>query len=205
MTHRSFIVVAKDDCFGLAISTSYEKSKNRNRHFIYDYFSAKANNDIERLKDHFKQKKFLATFVSIYGKPLKTEFKRDRHDLSGALSGCVKKARRKVSKKAYNLYVINLENAFLKPMDRDVYDPNYRRKRYRRRNKNWHFGLKKKFTGKKIKIAEDLLYLKGKGGCYCFMPYENTDDNNKALFKIGMTLDFSSRLDDPSRQYCCDV
>jgi uncharacterized membrane-anchored protein len=65
--------------------------------------------------------------------------------------------------------------------------------------------LKKKFTGKKIKIAEDLLHLKGKGGCYCFMPYENTDDNNKALFKIGMTLDFTSRLDDPSRQYCYDV
>ena len=25
-----------------------------------------------------------------------------------------------------------------------------------------------------MKVAVDLLNLKGKGGCYCFMPYENT-------------------------------
>jgi hypothetical protein len=77
----------------------------------------------------------------------------------------------------------------------DVFDPNYRRLRYGNR-KRWSLGLKKKFTGKKMKVAEDMLHLKGKGGCYCFMPYENVDDNDKALFKIGMTLDFINRLDE---------
>jgi hypothetical protein len=53
MTHRSFSIVAKDDKFGLAITTTYEKSNKGNKHIIYGYFSAKAaNNDIERLIDH---------------------------------------------------------------------------------------------------------------------------------------------------------
>ena len=77
----------------------------------------------------------------------------------------------------------------------DVFDPNYNRIRHGR-PKLWTKPLKKKFTGKKMKVAVDILNLKGKGGCYCFMPYENIDDNDKALFKIGMTLDFSSRLDE---------
>lgn len=46
----------------------------------------------------------------------------------------------------------------------------------------------------KMTIVEDVLNLKGKGGCYYLMPYESTDDSNKALFKIGMTTDFSNRL-----------
>jgi hypothetical protein len=46
MTHRSFSIVAKDDRFGLAITTTYEKSNKGNKHIIYGYFSAKAaNND----------------------------------------------------------------------------------------------------------------------------------------------------------------
>jgi hypothetical protein len=76
----------------------------------------------------------------------------------------------------------------------DVFDPNYKRNRFGSRN-NWYLRGNKKFTGKKMKVAVDILNLKGKGGCYCFMPYESVDDNNKALFKIGMTVDFSSRLD----------
>jgi hypothetical protein len=77
----------------------------------------------------------------------------------------------------------------------DEFDPNYERHRFGNR-KNWNLRGKKKFTGKKMKVAIDILNLKGKGGCYCFMPYESVDDNNKALFKIGMTLDFGNRLDD---------
>ena len=72
-------------------------------------------------------------------------------------------------------------------------DPNYNKKRYR---KSWTFGLKKNFTGKKMKVASDILNLKGKGGCYCIMPHERIDDNSKALFKIGMSLDFTSRIDE---------
>ena len=83
----------------------------------------------------------------------------------------------------------------LPPYGVDVYDPNYNRLRYGPR-KRWSFGLKKKFTGRKMTVSEDILKLKGRGGCYCFMPYENLDDNDKALFKIGMTLDFKSRLDE---------
>ena len=41
MTHRSFSIVAKDDKFGLAITTTYEKSNKGNKHIIYGYFSAK--------------------------------------------------------------------------------------------------------------------------------------------------------------------
>jgi hypothetical protein len=119
MTHRSFSIVAKDDKFGLAITTTYERSNKGNKHIIYDYFSAKAaNNDIERLIDHFDSGKHVTSFISIYGKPQKTDFKRVRHDLSGALSGCVKKSRRKVSNKDYNLYVKKLKLASTEPLDR---------------------------------------------------------------------------------------
>jgi hypothetical protein len=50
MTHRSFSIVAKDDKFGLAITTTYKKSSKGNKQIIYGYFSEKAaNNDIEKL------------------------------------------------------------------------------------------------------------------------------------------------------------
>jgi hypothetical protein len=126
MTHRSFSIVAKGDDFGLAITTTYEKGKKGIKHYIYGYLSPKAaNSDIDRLIEHFGRKKHLSSFVSNYGKPLKTDFKRERHDLSGALNGCVKKARRKVSNKAYNLYVKNLKEAYLKPLDRCEWDKVY--------------------------------------------------------------------------------
>jgi hypothetical protein len=47
----------------------------------------------------------------------------------------------------------------------------------------------------RLKVLDQDLKLKGKGGCYCFMPHESVDDNGKALFKIGMTTDFISRFD----------
>ena len=126
MTNRSFSIVAKGDDFGLAITTTYEKGKKGIKHYIYGYLSPKAaNSDIDRLIEHFGRKKHLSSFVSNYGKPLKTDFKRERHDLSGALNGCVKKARRKVSNKAYNLYVKNLKEAYLKPLDRCEWDKVY--------------------------------------------------------------------------------
>lgn len=75
-----------------------------------------------------------------------------------------------------------------------IFNPNHHKSRFRKRT-NWTLGSKKNFTGKKMKVIEDELGLKGKGGCYCFMPHDCTDDNDKAIFKIGMTLDFSSRFD----------
>lgn len=77
----------------------------------------------------------------------------------------------------------------------DIYDPNYKRLRFGNK-KSWTHGLKKKFTGKKMKVTSDILHLKGRGGCYCVMPHDRIDDNSKALFKISMTLDFTSRLDE---------
>ena len=77
----------------------------------------------------------------------------------------------------------------------NTYDPNHNRIRFGNR-KAWTLGSKKKFTGRKMKVASDILNLKGKGGCYCLMPHEKIDDNSKALFKIGMTLDFTSRLEE---------
>jgi hypothetical protein len=83
-------IAAKDDVFGIAISTNYEKGN-----FIYGYFSAKA-----------------ADF-SMYGKE------------SVMVNGCFKKARRKVSNKAYNLSVKSLEKCILKPIDCDEWDKSF--------------------------------------------------------------------------------
>ena len=52
----------------------------------------------------------------------------------------------------------------------------------------------KNYTGKKF--TEILkIDLKGKGGCYCFMPYETIDAKENAIFKIGMTKNFDKRAD----------
>ena len=91
MTHRSFSIVAKGDDFGFAITTTYEKGKKGIKHYIYGYLSPKAaNSDIGRLIEHFERKKHLSSFLSNYGKPLKTDLKRERHDLSGTLNGLYK-------------------------------------------------------------------------------------------------------------------
>jgi hypothetical protein len=54
----------------------------------------------------------------------------------------------------------------------------------------------KKLTGRKYGIFRDDYGLKNAGGCYCFMPYDKVDDNNRCLFKIGMTLDFTKRIEE---------
>jgi hypothetical protein len=56
--------------------------------------------------------------------------------------------------------------------------------------------LTKRLTGRKYGVLRDDYDLYGKGGCYCFMPYDKVDDKNKCLFKIGMSLDFTKRIDD---------
>ena len=49
-------------------------------------------------------------------------------------------------------------------------------------------------TGKKITVVGDELQLK-KGGLYCYMPYENVDAKNKAVFKIGLAINFEKRTE----------
>ena len=54
---------------------------------------------------------------------------------------------------------------------------------------------KKNLTGRKLTVVGDSLQLKGKGGVYAVLPYEQLDDKNKAIFKIGMTLNYDSRME----------
>ena len=54
---------------------------------------------------------------------------------------------------------------------------------------------KKKNTGKKISVVGDILKFNGDGGIYAVLPYEQLDDKNKAIFKIGMTHKYSSRVE----------
>ena len=56
--------------------------------------------------------------------------------------------------------------------------------------------LTKRLTGRKYGVLRDDYGLYKRGGCYCFMPYDKTDDKNKCLFKIGMSLDFTKRIDE---------
>jgi hypothetical protein len=49
-------------------------------------------------------------------------------------------------------------------------------------------------TGRKETVVKDDLNIKG-GGVYCFMPFSSLDKNNKAVFKIGMSMNFSSRTE----------
>ena len=52
--------------------------------------------------------------------------------------------------------------------------------------------MTKRKTGKKLSVVGDELKLK-KGGLYCYMPFENVDANHKAVFKIGLAIDFEKR------------
>jgi hypothetical protein len=54
--------------------------------------------------------------------------------------------------------------------------------------------MKKKNTGKKVTVIRDELQLKG-GGLYCYMPFERLDKDKKAVFKIGMAIDFNKRTE----------
>ena len=46
-------------------------------------------------------------------------------------------------------------------------------------------------TGKKVTVIRDELKLTG-GGLYCYMPFERLDKFKKAVFKIGLAIDFNS-------------
>ena len=46
--------------------------------------------------------------------------------------------------------------------------------------------------GKKFSVIEDELKIKG-GGLYCIFPFERIDRNQKAVFKIGLAINFRSR------------
>lgn len=48
--------------------------------------------------------------------------------------------------------------------------------------------------GKKVTILNDELKIKG-GGLYCYMPFEKLDKHKKAVFKIGLAIDFNSRTE----------
>ena len=52
----------------------------------------------------------------------------------------------------------------------------------------------KNLTGKKVTVVRDELNIKG-GGVYCFMPFSTVDVHGKAIFKVGMSMDFSSRTE----------
>ena len=52
-----------------------------------------------------------------------------------------------------------------------------------------------KNTGKKMTVVGDSLKLRGKGGVYAVLPYEQLDDKNKAIFKIGMTTNYIKRFE----------
>jgi hypothetical protein len=55
---------------------------------------------------------------------------------------------------------------------------------------------------KKYNVAHDELFLKGKNGLYCLLPFEKLDNKKKAIFKIGMTSqDVATRLDNYSTYY----
>jgi hypothetical protein len=54
---------------------------------------------------------------------------------------------------------------------------------------------RKNNTGRKVSVIGDMLELKGKGGIYSVLPYEQIDDKNKAIFKVGMTTDYTKRMD----------
>jgi len=48
--------------------------------------------------------------------------------------------------------------------------------------------------GKKYTVVWDELNLK-KGGLYCFMPFANLDKYSKAVFKVGLALNFKNRTE----------
>ena len=53
-----------------------------------------------------------------------------------------------------------------------------------------------KVTVKKYNVAHDELFLKGKNGLYCLLPFEKLDNKKKAIFKVGMTSqDVATRIE----------
>ena len=49
---------------------------------------------------------------------------------------------------------------------------------------------------KKHNVIHNELFLKGKNGLYCLLPFERLDNNKKAIFKVGMTSqDLAGRIE----------
>ena len=51
-----------------------------------------------------------------------------------------------------------------------------------------------KNTGKKYSVIKDELKIDG-GGCYAMMPFLRLDDKNKAIFKVGQSINFVSSFE----------
>ena len=47
---------------------------------------------------------------------------------------------------------------------------------------------------KKYTIVRDELNLKG-GGLYCYLPFGNLDKHHKAIFKVGLAMNFNGRTE----------
>ena len=59
-----------------------------------------------------------------------------------------------------------------------------------------------KVTVKKYNVAHDELFLKGKNGLYCLLPFERLDSNKKAIFKVGRTSqDVATRIENYHTYY----
>lgn len=59
-----------------------------------------------------------------------------------------------------------------------------------------------KIKVKKYNVAHDELFLKGKNGLYCLLPFERLDEEKKAVFKVGMTSqDLASRIENYHTYY----
>lgn len=54
--------------------------------------------------------------------------------------------------------------------------------------------MPKNNTGKKFLVLRDELNITG-GGVYCLMPFDALDNQKKAIFKIGMAIDFNKRME----------
>ena len=48
---------------------------------------------------------------------------------------------------------------------------------------------------RKVNTLEELGVGRDSGGVYCFLPYDNLDNHNKAVFKIGMSKNFRKRFE----------
>lgn len=59
-----------------------------------------------------------------------------------------------------------------------------------------------KINVKKYNVSHDELFIKGKNGLYCLLPFERLDDDKKAVFKVGMTTqDLASRIENYHTYY----
>lgn len=54
--------------------------------------------------------------------------------------------------------------------------------------------MPKNNTGKKVSVIRDELKIIG-GGIYCYLPFERLDRYKKAVFKIGLAIDFNKRME----------